>query len=290
MSDKGADVRDLTFEQREGASPLPRQLELREISQELRAIVWRIFELHIEAHTSSMGGAPWIEDPWLTILRQKWVYRDHRLDNFSTRHKDRMSDLKAVVEFGDYANFLGLLEWIMRQQHCPPKFRSHISSALERSRAAYRVVGGDTIMAISDEAEAATMNKVLLDLQAAGLHAPQAHMKKAAENLTAGHWADSVRESVHAVESVARLLAPGETGLAAALRKLEGTAKIHGGLKAGFNSIYGYTSENQGIRHPLVDDPNASVDETDAIFMLGACASFVSYLTGKGRTAGLIKT
>lgn len=107
--------------------------------------------------------------------------------------------------------------------------------------------------------------------------------------MSAGEWADSVRESIHAVEATARVLAPDDDTLEKALRRLESTAAIHGGLKKGFAAIYGYTSEQGGIRHPLIDDANAKVDETDALFMLGACAAFVSYLIGKGRAADLLK-
>jgi hypothetical protein len=32
----------------------------------------------------------------------------------------------------------------------------------------------------------------------------------------------------------------------------------------------------------------ANVDETDALFMIGACAAFVSYLIGKARSADLL--
>jgi hypothetical protein len=60
-------------------------------------------------------------------------------------------------------------------------------------------------------------------------------------------------------------------------------------LKAGFNSLYGFTSDEKGIRHPLLELPSANVDETDALFMIGACAAFVSYLINKSRAAGLLK-
>jgi hypothetical protein len=73
------------------------------------------------------------------------------------------------------------------------------------------------------------------------------------------------------------------------LGKLEKMAGIHGALKSGFSSIYGYTSDKQGIRHPLLDDPQANVDEADALFMIGACAAFVSYLIHKARLAGLLQ-
>jgi hypothetical protein len=91
------------------------------------------------------------------------------------------------------------------------------------------------------------------------------------------------------VESVVRVLEP-KGDFAKALAKLETKAKIHGGLKAGFNSIYGFTSDEKGIRHPLLDDGAAKVDETDALFMIGACAAFVSYLINKAHAAGLLTT
>ncbi len=64
---------------------------------------------------------------------------------------------------------------------------------------------------------------------------------------------------------------------------------IHGALKSGIKSIYGYTSNEQGIRHPLLEKDAPNVDESDALFMLSACAAFVSYLVGKARSAGLLK-
>jgi hypothetical protein len=87
---------------------------------------------------------------------------------------------------------------------------------------------------------------------------------------------------------VARSLWPSDK-LSTALASLEKSAAIHGGLKSGFLAICGYTSDEQGIRHPLIDGPLANVDETDALFMIGACALFVSYLIGKARSAGLLK-
>jgi hypothetical protein len=75
--------------------------------------------------------------------------------------------------------------------------------------------------------------------------------------------------------------------LSSAFGRLEKSAKIHKALKHGFGNLYGYTSDENGIRHPLLDDGTAKVDETDALFMIGACAAFVSYLINKARSAGI---
>jgi thiaminase len=74
-----------------------------------------------------------------------------------------------------------------------------------------------------------------------------------------------------------------------ALTKLETKTNIHGALKKGFAAIYGFSSDEQGIRHPLLEKEAPAVDEADAQFMISACAAFVSYLINKARAAGLLK-
>ena len=118
-------------------------------------------------------------------------------------------------------------------------------------------------------------------------HRARAHLRDAATEPTGGHSANSIRESIHAVESIVSVLEP-KGDFSTALARLDAKARIHGGLKAGFKSIYGFTSDEKGIRHPLLDDNSANVDETDALFMIGACAAFVSYLINKARVAGLL--
>ena len=73
-----------------------------------------------------------------------------------------------------------------------------------------------------------------------------------------------------------------------ALAKLEEKAKIHGALVSGFKSVYGFSSDEQGIRHPLLDKEAPAVNKTDAMFMIGACSAFISYLINKSRCAGLL--
>ena len=45
--------------------------------------------------------------------------------------------------------------------------------------------------------------------------------------------------------------------------------------------LYGYTSDERGLRHPLLEREEANVGMDEAVFMLGACASFASYLWRK---------
>jgi hypothetical protein len=96
-----------------------------------------------------------------------------------------------------------------------------------------------------------------------------------------------VRDSIHAVEAVCRTLDP-SADLSKALARLEQKISIHPAMRQGFKSLYAYTSDQGGIRHALLEGGEAKVDEADALFMIGACAAFVSYLLNKARTNGLL--
>ena len=91
-------------------------------------------------------------------------------------------------------------------------------------------------------------------------HGARAHLRNAASHLTAGNFADSVRESIHALESVSRTLDP-SADLSKALARLEQKISIHAAMKKGFASLYGYASGENGIRHALLEAGEAKVDE-----------------------------
>lgn len=162
-----------------------------------------------------------------------------------------------------------------------------VNMVLDEEHAAFRLVGGDTFVPVGSAAEAAVLNQALLDSESGRLPGAHTHLRRSAEQLTVGRFADSVRESIHAVEAAARAMEP-SAELSKALAKLEASAGLHGAMRKGFAALYGYASDEEGIRHPLLDQGDANVDEADAMFMLGACAAFVSYLISKGRAAGLI--
>ena len=93
---------------------------------------------------------------------------------------------------------------------------------------------------------------------------------------------------MHAVESVARLLDPGASKtLGPALASLEKSGHLHPALKDAFSKLYGYTSDEEGIRHSLVFQSQSPAGRDEAVFMLGACASFASYLWRRHQAGSL---
>ena len=97
-------------------------------------------------------------------------------------------------------------------------------------------------------------------------------------------YRNSIKESISAVEALLTKLT-GKRKFSDALRELEKTIEIHSSLKEGYIKIYGYTSDGDGIRHPLKDKDTVQFE--DAKYMLVSCSAFINYLIEKARKAGI---
>lgn len=153
----------------------------------------------------------------------------------------------------------------------------------------YEEIPGDppTIVPAVTADEGTTIIESLKTLREAGLRGSAGHLREASECINRGDWAGSIRESIHAVESVARQIAPEETDtLTQALNSIDQRRPLHSNLKDSLKSLYWYTSDEQGIRHSLLDREKGSVGMDEAVFMLGACASFAGYLWRKHAAGG----
>ena len=173
------------------------------------------------------------------------VFKNHGMaDEFQNSFENLSAKLKKVFVDGTYVEVLDLVQWLLREPGTPISPR-HIQHVLESSHAAYRLLpDGKTIVPISDAIEQSTLVGAFSDLAKGEFLGARAHLQKAAELLTAGKPADSIRESGHAVESVARSLT-GANSLGDALAELQKKAYVHPALKKGFAAIYGFTSDEK---------------------------------------------
>ncbi|HHW57999.1 MAG TPA: hypothetical protein GXX15_10125 [Clostridia bacterium] len=86
-------------------------------------------------------------------------------------------------------------------------------------------------------------------------------------------YRNSIKESISAVESLVKLISSDKKGdLNRAIRKLEEKIYIHPALKEAFIKLYGYTSDEGGIRHAMLESNNISFE--DAKYMLVSCSAF----------------
>ncbi len=170
-----------------------------------------------------------------------------------------------------------LLEWIVSYlEGAGPRYEKVFNVILERELSGYRFVSGK-VVDITDKQEVEMLQQAIDDSKFGGA---AAHLKRALELLAdrkAPDYRNSIKESISAVESVARTISKSpKATLGEALKELEKDGKVHPALKEGFLKLYGYTSDEQGIRHAMLEEPN--ITQADARFMLLSCTSFVNYL------------
>jgi hypothetical protein len=95
-------------------------------------------------------------------------------------------------------------------------------------------------------------------------------------------YRNSIKESISAVESICKVIVENDSGgLKDAIKALEKRGiTLHPSLRNAFINLYGYTSDENGIRHAIFDEvPNISFE--DAKYMLVTCSSFCNYIIGK---------
>ena len=176
------------------------------------------------------------------------------------------------------------------QTGCRFVFIEEIKSLLDKHASAYWLDISQhpcKFVARTSREEGEAIQQAIEIIHQGGMNGAVAHLRKAAKSINVGEHADSIRESIHAVESVARTIdLDASKTLGPALSSLRKHRLLqHEALTKAFQQLYGYTCDEQGIRHALLDKSAADVGLEEAIFMFGACASFAGYLTQKHRQA-----
>ena len=167
-------------------------------------------------------------------------------------------------------------------------FTDKCNVALEREMSGYRFVGGN-LVPLSDDAQLSAISDAMATTSRDSFAPARNHLDEALRLLAdrqAPSYRNIIKEAVSAVEAVAQVLAarPNAT-LGDALKRIDGSVGVHTALNQGFQKIYGYASDADGIRHALSDVE--TLQQEDAIFMVVSCAAFISYLIAKAVRAGV---
>ena len=146
------------------------------------------------------------------------------------------------------------------------------NSELEKHNSAYRFIDGYIAEITNKEEISAIEDGLSIKYQQVKHHLETA--LKMLSDKESPDYRNSIKESISAVEAVSRQITNNKSAtLGDALKKI---SNAHPALIQAFQKLYGYTSDESGIRHSLIDE--SRITYADAKFMLVACAAFVSYL------------
>lgn len=272
----------IPFSQRNGLEEIPPQLQLGEVSSELRRLLDYYISLEIDREACHGFDSSYFEGKWMRVAMDLHVlFFKQDADKFNNSSYALRQYLKGFIHQANIGKLFNLIEFFLQHAGCTYELKRELANAFVMARAAYRVYDNHYIVAIGSDEQAAAFMRAISDSEVRNAAAARKQLIAAGIALRNSDWAGSVRESIHAVEAMAVRLVPSENTLGAALKVLGRQGHLHGGLKEGFSKLYGYSSDEEGVRHALVFKDEAEVDEADALFMLGACASFVSYLLAR---------
>jgi hypothetical protein len=222
------------------------------------------------------------------------LWRDHyklRIDRIPDDDSGILLYVEKLVFEGQWYEIYDFIEFCLANY---PKRRlidantdflsaANLSSAcnrcLEREMSAWRVVGKRvTRLTSSEEIEAVEAAQAL-----AGKYEPASiHIATAVTHLSdrkSPDYRNVIKEAISAVESMCRIITndPKAT-LGDALKQIE-AVNLHPAFKLALEKLYGYTSDQGGIRHSLLEQ--STIDFEDAKFMLVSCAAFVNLLKAR---------
>ena len=270
------------FSQRYGYLPVKEAIQIESMDSDLRNSLWNALDIYFWSplYTPSAIG---LSDFQNTKIRSifKSIYADyfkHPLDSLSYDWGRTHGDLRkyffecAWHEVYDFLEFMTKLDTDQSTGY----FEYLVNQYLKREVSGYRLVEKQ-ITPIVDPIEISEIETTISDQP----DSVSEHITTALRFLSDRHnpdYRNSVKESISSVEAQCMAVLGKDSGtLGDLIKKLDQRAPTHPALERAFSTLYGYSSDENGIRHALIEG-GRTVTFEEAQFMLVACSAFVNYV------------
>lgn len=271
------------FSERNSYKPIRQQIQKESVDKQTRTLLWNYLKIALwDDWESYRYGWTTHSEQINQLTRRLWIHHfNFSLDSLPEFEPWESNGAYAIIkryfmeckwfEVYDFLEFV-VENWSGQGEE---QIVSGLNSILEKELCGFRFIGKQ-ITPITDESELEAIDQ-------AALRAPDAvkrHMMRAVELLSdrrSPDYRNSVKEAISAIEALCQTVTGDEKGtLGKLLGKIDG---LHPAFKAALSSMYGFTSDAEGIRHSLLNEPTLTF--TDAKFFLVQAAAFVNYISGK---------
>lgn len=264
----------MRFSERRGLVPVRSVVQIEGMDDALRTQLWNLtYAVYFQPREGGYGERfPEFQSIWVHLMGKD-------LDHF--RGHMMPDEIKAWIKTRNWFEVYDLLEELVDLE-LPPgsigidEIIEYFNNVLERHLAGYRIVAGE-VAPISDSHELSEIEGALTVDRDAVRH----HLQNALAHLADREKPDypnSIKESISAVEA---FLAPitGEQTLGAAVKKLKKVGSFdHPALLDAWSKFYGWTSDEDGIRHGGEAVPSELITQALARYVLISCSAFINLL------------
>lgn len=281
----------MSFSERYGYKPVREAIQIESMDEPLRNGLWSLLKVHCWDHVHRSRGmypGPYLHDNenLRKLCQRLWFnYFKKPLDSLRDDWAKVLSELRTYFfecAWNEVYDFIEFVAHNYEEYQFKDKFMDSCNSLLEKEMSGYRFVDGLITRITAVEEIQAIEQAIERGAEPVGVH-----LRRSLELLSdrkAPDYRNSVKESISAVESLVTITVKADKGtLGQLIKKLEDEIGLHPALKAAFSNLYGYTSDESGIRHALTEAD--TVDFNDAKFMLVVCSAFINFVEGKASSA-----
>ncbi|KAF6626766.1 AbiJ-NTD4 domain-containing protein [Pantoea agglomerans] len=270
------------FSQRYGYVKVEDVIQIESLNNDSRIGIWNCIHRNL-----GLGGVTIAADTQY-CLRGIWTdYLNRPIDDIPSLvrgniYSPSMADmLKNSISNDDWYSVLDVIEFIIQSVNETNKkaLLRDMNQTFRKFGVAYTIINY-LVTPISSEVEVQSIQEAIANSpESSGLHFERALELMADREQP--DYRNSIKESISAIESLCKKITEDDKGtLGKCLTLIEKQGYIHPAMKQAFTQLYGYTSDQPGIRHALGNDsPEPSLE--DARFMLIACSAFNNYLLAK---------
>ncbi|MNC13857.1 hypothetical protein D3C81_1149210 [compost metagenome] len=274
---------DVDFSQRMGFHPLKPQIQLGEINDNLRTAIWNVLTLEYLNGYAPRGGSAYrqVRGSNRHAFAMNYVggFKRQAIDQIPTNWSEFLAQFRRDFFEGlEWHRVYSLVEFVLAsvEEWYKPALLDGFNRAMEREGSGYRVVGGFVTEITSPLEIGAVEEAILKGGKFPGIGEHLSSATRMLGDMQSPDYRNSIKESICAVESLAKQLTGNANAtLGSALSELEKHHNLHPALKSAFSSLYGWTSNADGIRHALMDVSNLT--HADARLMLICCSAFINF-------------
>mgnify|MGYP000999380624 CR=1 FL=1 len=278
----------MRFSERYGYKPIREIIQKESMDDDLKNGLWNVLHSYIwnriehgrnqSLLTNNTNINSLVKTNWANLFKLP-------IDTIPLYTKDSLKLIREYFFKCEWHKIYSLIEETI--EHYPyqrvsnkDSFIDALNNILELENSAYRLIN-NAITPITSEQEIQSIEGALKNTnQYSGVQQHLNQALKLMSDRTNPNYSKSMHDSISAVEGLAKILLEDDSiTLGKAIPKLRTKYSLHPVLMESLNKLYGYTSDEDGIRH---GSPNPStMSYIDAKFMLVACTNFINYLIEK---------